>query len=441
MVVDTHPYSMASTLERCKVMGPAPIAKQISRVGCWTVLLISLPALALLGGGCGRGRAKEPAPAVEQTPVVEQATSFSREELREALAAFVESALGAIRHAASALDKQFSTPQIRMTNLLWKIRSSQAYHAIMQLDDPADTLVEAWALCIRSRLYFESGEGRSLYGDHQHIAVDVARRNEAAIEDIGAKFFTAELLAETRSQVHEFARTHPITGTFSQLDIHLTEVSDWQQRDIPREILAGIAQISQSTSQLAQTAEKLPERLGEETWLLIEQIEAKRVSLHDANRPGAQATLEEVRAGSAALDRAAEKVGQAANSMKQAFAGICETATAWQDAADATRLLLDDYGAVPDSAQDAAESTPKIEDYRRTAEAAAMTAIELRGLMADLRELQQAGELAQYTLPARSLMNDLTLRLAGLIIAVFLLAAAYELVFRRATGKTGADQK
>jgi len=462
-------------------MCPKTMAGRKMRGCFWVLLSVSQAALIFCGAGCAEG---------ERTLMGGQATSIFEQELREALDGFGESAAAAIGHAALELDERIATSRVRKTNLLWRIRSSQAYHAMLDLDDPVEAFVETWGLCVRLRLYFESGEGSALYGEHQQIALDASRQNEAAIEEIGTMFLTDDVLAETRNKVLAFARAHPIRGTFSKLVVYATEIEkgqqntfakiltvplapfravggvdrgaaaiekftgtadrfsdiveelpestrwqsllllyDMQETEVFQEMLANVARVSESSSRLAETAEKLPERLRKETSLLVEQIDARQANL--------QVTLEKAGKSAGALERAAAKVSEAANSMQGVSKGVNETAQAWEEAARATTQLVAEYGKVapPDN-----ERPPfKIEDYKATAEAAAMTAIELRALVTELREMSKTGELPQYGSAARALMNDVTWRLGGLLLTLFVLAAIYKTVFGRATRATRAD--
>jgi septal ring factor EnvC (AmiA/AmiB activator) len=236
-----------------------------------------------------------------------------------------------------------------------------------------------------------------------------------------------ERFTDTADQFSEIVEEMPESARWQALLL----LYDMQETEFVQTMVASVTQLSQSSSRLAETAEKLPERLRKETSILIEQIDAKQDNL--------QVTFEKAEKSAAALERAAAKVGEAADSMQGVSKGITETAGAWEAAAKSTTQLLEEYGKVapPDG-----EKPPfKIEDYKETAEATAMTAIELRGLVTDMREMAKAGELSEYGSTARALMNDITWRLAGLLLTMFVLAAIYRTVFGRATRASRADRK
>jgi hypothetical protein len=432
--------------------------------------------LAFCGGGCAENDVQTIRGADARLP-----SGISKDELRDALYSFNEFAITTIRQASNELDERLGSSRIRKTNLLWKIRMHHAFQTMLEIEDPVEAFVETWGLCVRLLAYLESGEGSTLYGEHQGIALEAARLNRGEIERIGRAFMTEDVFSETQSKVEAFAKAHPIRGMFSKLVVYAIETKAGEQNPFARVLtlpmapfravegvdrgaqaisrfrdtaerftdivedfpesarwqlllllydmgemelveaaMSNMTKFSQSSERLAEAAEKLPERLRKETSLLVEQIDAKQANL--------QVTLEKAEKSAAALERAAAKVGEAADSMQGVSKGIAETATAWEAAAESTTQLLEEYGKVAPP-PDREEPSFKIEDYRQTAEATAMTAIELRGLVTELREMSEAGELSQYGSAARGLMNDVTWRLGGLVLTVFVLAALYRTVF------------
>jgi len=141
----------------------------------------------------------------------------SMPDLRAALGQFEDYLQETIKQAAADLDERMPEPNVRRNTLLWKMRLIPACQAAMRQDDALKAFVDCWTLAVRMREYLETGEGRSLFGEHQSIAVDAARRIEADIERIGTSFLPDDRLAKAGDEVKAFAAEHPMRGVFGNV--------------------------------------------------------------------------------------------------------------------------------------------------------------------------------------------------------------------------------
>ncbi len=463
------------------------VTRRCTRVVFWGCVLAVQAGLLFCSGGCADGEM----PIFGGKKAVGR-VGMSKRELREVLDGFGESAAATIRQASGELDERIATSRVRKTNLLWRIRSLQAYHAMMEVGDPVEAFVETWGLCVRIAEYLSSGEGSTLYGEHQQIAVGAARQNEAEIERIGRMFLGDDVFAETRNQVHEFARTHPIRGTYSKLVVYATEARkdesnafgkilsvpmapfravggvdrgaaaierftdtadrfsdvveelpesarwqsllllyDMEETDVVQTMMANMTKVSESSAKLADAAQKLPEQLREEASVLIEQIDDKQANL--------QVTLDKADKSAVSMERTAAKFDDVAKSIEQTVKGINDMADTWEGAAKATTDTLKELNNSSLGKSDGEESTFKIEDYKATAEAVTLTANELRALVVELRELAKAEELPEYASAAQGLVDGVTWRLGGLLLAGFVLAVLYRLISGRVARRSRQD--
>ncbi len=423
---------------------------------------------------------------------------YSKEDLREALGDFADFFVTTIKQAATDLDESGDNRKaVRQLTLQWKVRMIPACRTVLEQDDTIKAFLDAWVLCARMRLYFTEGEGQALFGEHQSIAVDAAQKLEADIERIGSEFLTADKLASTREDVKRFATENPMTGVFSRNVVRtpppekdvanpfmslitmplapfrtfegidrgaeaikgftvvadrFTDIVDgfpeatrWQleqviyeleDRDLFRRFLASMEEFSTSTKQMAATAEHLPEQLREQTAKLIEEIDARQAQL--------QISLKHTEAAAAAIDKAMQRVNEAATTLDTTSHSVTETARAWESAAQTIGQTVREFRQEPGTAP--ATRPFDINDYRTTAEALTQTAVELRTLTTEIRELLAEEQITRQidnvdarlkdtvdhtAEQARHLSNQLTWRGVLLLVVAFGLAVVYRAISNR----------
>jgi len=344
---------------------------------------------------------------------------------------------------------------------------------MLDQEDSVIAFIETWALCSRFRAYLEEGEGASLYGDGQKIAVSYARLIEAEIEQIGRAFLKDDVFETTRKNINEFANANPIKGAFTGVTIFATEVqkgqsnpfmsvikipmtpfraiegvdrtatavnrftdtaerfsdivnelpesSRWQlqlllydleETDMTKSFLASIAQFSESSSRLSKSVEELPEELREQLTQFVEDVDNKQASL--------QQTLRQAEKTALTLNDTLEKLDQTAGSFNAVAKDVTETAHAWENAAKATGQVVQEINKIKPSPQKE-ESSFDIKDYRDTAEQTSQAANDIKALLTEVEDLLESRSYS-------SMLDQLLLRAAGLVVLIFVLAVLYRII-------------
>ena len=196
-----------------------PFFVQISRRHCVNWKLQILCCLLAAGiAGCDRetrtlGRT--------QTP---QDGKISKEELREELGKFEDFFIPAMKQMAEEMNAASQTRRIERTNVQMQMRTVEALHAMSGQDDAVVEFLDTWGLIVRLRLYLEEGEGRTLYGQHQSLAVSSIKNVESELERIGNLFLTSQQFEESKKEIYSFAVQNPVQGTYANLVKYATKV-------------------------------------------------------------------------------------------------------------------------------------------------------------------------------------------------------------------------
>ncbi|MHC4693484.1 MAG: hypothetical protein ACYS67_12150 [Planctomycetota bacterium] len=447
-----------------------------------------LLTVALLASICFSAGCASTGKRTFQGKATKGASRISKEELRQSLDQFEEYAIATITEATDQIDEKKLNFRLRKLNLLQRTRLGHAYHTMNEHQDPVVAFLETWGLCVRLTNYFKYGEGRGLFGEHQEIALTASEKLEAEIERIGKRISKEDAFIETRKRVHQFAKTNPMRGTFSNTIVYATEVAPgepglfddviniplspfkamsgvdrtasaiygmrdsvnrisdvvydfpestrWQlllllmemeETELVKTFLESMSKLSDSSVRLTDTAEKLPEQLRKEISILIEDINDKQASLHT--------TLEEAQKTFVVVDQALVQAGKTAEAFKSTAVDVSETAAAWEKAATATTEALAGVSNLKKSDKDTEPAEPKrpfdIKEYHDTIEAAGRTVIEMRELTAEIHKLLESEKVYNYASVPDNFVNLLTWRLVQLVVLIFVLALVYRIIIVR----------
>ncbi|MHC4521773.1 MAG: hypothetical protein ACYTAS_24535 [Planctomycetota bacterium] len=466
---------------------------EADRVHIPKLVLLSIGVLACVLAGCGPGEYQFF--GGRRTP---KSGMTSKEELREALDGFEEYATTIVREVSNQLDELLPDFRTQRTTLLQRSRLSQGFHAMLEHDDPIVACLETWALCVRLTNYVEEGEGRTLYGEQQDVVIAAAREIETEMERISQLFLKDDIFDQTRRQIHSFAAQNPITGTFSNVVVYATRtqagkpnpftsalsipmapftalkgvdrtagaiysvrgsmerISDiveelpesarWQllllllemqDTEVVKTVLESMTTFSQASATFADAADGLPEELGEQVSVLVEEINTKQANL--------QVTLDKAEGTAAAIGDTFSTAKETIETTGHAADVIGEAAQEWESAVAATgelvRLIRDwrEEAATAKTETSSATTT----DYEGTVEEVATAASELTVLTGQVRELLESEALAGHirdvndsaggivdrtAIRASGLVDHITWRLILLAAAVLTMALIYRYV-------------
>jgi hypothetical protein len=406
---------------------------------------------------------------------------ISKEDLREQLDTLREFFKTKLRQAANELNERLPTAKTEKMTLQMRARMLQGLNAALDHDDPIVAFIETWALCTRFRIYLEEGEGSSLYGEAQEFALNSAKRIEAEIERIGHAFLKDDVFETTRKNVTVFANNNPIRTAFSNVTVYATalqrdqanpfmsvlklpmtpframegvdrtasavhqlrdtaerfsdivaelpESSRWQlqlllfdlqETEMTKSFLDSLKQLSESSTRLEKSTEQLPEQLREELTQFVNDVDRKQAGL--------QKTLLQAEKTTIAVNNALEKLDEAASSLDAVAKNVTETAQAWETAAKATGEAAREFKKDKPSPK----GTPSfnITEYRQAAEQTSQAANDIKVLLASIEDFSMSGHYG-------SIVNHLALRVAGLIVLIFVLVVLYRIIATRLTRAKG----
>jgi hypothetical protein len=138
------------------------------------------------------GCAKQPPSLLDR---LDQPT-MSREEVRARLYDFVIVFTGEVETAMYEIANESNDIAVAREALVWATGVVPAMQSAVFQSDPGAGLIDAWALCLQQRQFFEEGAGKDAFAEWHYIALDASR---SLVEDIEAG-------AQTLASPDDYAR-------------------------------------------------------------------------------------------------------------------------------------------------------------------------------------------------------------------------------------------
>ena len=146
------------------------------------------------------------------------------QQLRLQTRGLVDSYCGRIEVAADEIIAQARDQQIRRAALVWKTNTIPAMREALFRPDPMAAILDGWALSMQLRNYFDSEDGREVFGEW----ADFARATMQDLDDDFEAFITRQIvsgeLKTGRSFIENWAREHPIDGVAAGCQSMLNQV-------------------------------------------------------------------------------------------------------------------------------------------------------------------------------------------------------------------------
>ncbi len=159
---------------------------------------------------------------------------------------------------------------IKSNALMWKINSEQGLQRVIFQSSPVAAMVDTWVYSAQMSAFFESGAGKSLFGEQQEIVVEVSQKLQANFERSVKGFVNPDEFEKYQTFVKQYVAQHPFT------DISFVRQSafhDWlAYRNISElEAISTFGSIpevmSDVSDRMAMIAEQMPKILGWKTEL------------------------------------------------------------------------------------------------------------------------------------------------------------------------------
>ncbi|QYK02938.1 chemotaxis protein [Shewanella psychrotolerans] len=191
---------------------------------------------------------------------------------------------------------------IKSNTLMWKISSEQGVQRVIFQASPVAAMVDTWTFTAQMSAFFESGQGKTLFGEHQALAIDTSRQLLDNFERTIKGFVTADEFEKYQAFVMEYVVLNPLH------DINFVRKSafnDWLSFRKINEFEAvttfgSVPEVmSDISDRMAMIAEQTPKILG---W------KAELYALHsNINVDDIQATLASISDTSSQLHRLMEQ--------------------------------------------------------------------------------------------------------------------------------------
>ena len=445
-------------------------------------------SILLLGIFSGCSQQEKRTFGKNETPYI---TGTTQEKLRTGLDAFAEYFRASVKETADQLNESDITSRMRKTNMILRARTLQTINTMLEQDDPMVAFIETWVFVVRLCQYFEEGEGRSLFGDNQHILIEAAAQLQARVEIIGKTFMKDEVFEETCQNVISFAHSNPLKAGFSNTIVYATKIQkgksnpfnnllsipmspftamkgvdraatsinrftdtaarfsdiveelpesarwqlltflyDFEDTEMTKSFLASVSKFSESSAQLAESTKNLPQEIRKEMSVLVEDIDNKQANL--------QVTLDNVQKTLIAAEQTLAQADKTITYFQATVIEVNQAATSWERAASSTQQALSEFGRLkPARKEPPTEPAFKIKDVHDLAETVNQTVGEMQNLTAEIRDLVESEQLAGYASMPDKLVNLLVWRFGQLFAAVFVLALVYRIVIVRINYKKG----
>lgn len=398
----------------------------------------------------------------------------SESQLRQSLGKFEEFFANSITDASDELDRLSGDARPRRSTLKLRSITIKASGAMLRQEEVITAFIDVWVLSARLRMYFENGYGSKTFEPNQNVVIGAMKKIESRIENVGREYLDEEHFAITRKKVNDFANANPIKPDMKEVVLFATEAyqgqaspfeeiinlpllpfsmvngmtegvtgtgkmagsidgfadvleafpesARWQllmllydieKLDSVKSAVGSFSEFSEGTSRLADSADKLPEKIRIQINDLLKQIEERS--------PDFRKTLESVSRTSGSINETLKAGDKFTGSIKDSCDKVRMAAAAWQSAAEATDTAVSRMIELREPDESAGNEKFDINAYRETA-------IEFNALADKLPSMfDQADEFSK----------KLTRRIAMLIVIFFAMAIALTLcIVRRPKNKS-----
>ncbi len=184
------------------------VSRVTNRATSPALALRAMTAFALCAVGCNGS---------QRQGMVQSVPESAREDLRIELQEFMEFAQASVDRAAMEIGRKSVSRDHQRTAVLWRTLAVARARSVANNEDAREGLLDVWAYSQRLVNYFESGDGRSIFGEHQPIALASAKQILAAAEQLAVRFVPEDLYSKAKEQVMAFAVENSLAGdSFSE---------------------------------------------------------------------------------------------------------------------------------------------------------------------------------------------------------------------------------
>ncbi|MGF1786259.1 chemotaxis protein [Photobacterium swingsii] len=164
--------------------------------------ILSFIALMLLLSGC----------SLLEVKLDSQSTPLTTQELNIRLLTREYSAVF-FKHVEEAADdiatKNTDNDDVYTFAILWKIYAHEGLQQSAYQISPFAGLIDSWVFTRQMEMYFTSGDGNTLFGTEQTIAVNTSHQLAIEIEKLAKRVLKPQQFKQSRTFVNNFVTNHP----------------------------------------------------------------------------------------------------------------------------------------------------------------------------------------------------------------------------------------
>jgi len=155
---------------------------------------------------------------------------ISATELRLRLYELPQRLGGIVEVAADRIRLESTDPAARRRALLWEADGIPALYAAALRPDPLAGALDLAVFVYQMEDYLEEGAGKDAFGPQQGIAIGAVQKMVKLTESTASSLYTDQAVyARRTAQLQEFARTHPIDGSFMARETAISVLARFSQ--------------------------------------------------------------------------------------------------------------------------------------------------------------------------------------------------------------------
>ena len=234
---------------------------------------------------------------------------MSSDEIRIRVRSLAARLSGQLEELADDVIRSAPEPRVRFEMTRLKINAIPALQSALFEPDPMAALIDAWVLLVQLERGAATVLGSSVYARVRASAGERVRDIRKEIEGTVSAVAGPDKLASARPQIHEWARTHPLTDTFASrestapLFAHLTAESGIS---LGGSVADALQQMRDLQSWLSLQAAYLPKQARWQAEFMVVEAASDPALAGAASKVGAYVDQER-RAAMSALGR--ERIG------------------------------------------------------------------------------------------------------------------------------------
>ena len=134
----------------------------------------------------------------------------NRRELQILMYAYGGYFAGQVELAADRIYNETTDPTVRERAVEWKVNAVPGMVRSCFANDPSAGMIGAWIFALQLQEYFETGNGKDVFGAQQHIAVETSRQLTEELQGIIRMTWNPSMYEKGVTKLGAVAAEHPI---------------------------------------------------------------------------------------------------------------------------------------------------------------------------------------------------------------------------------------